>query len=162
MPIKTQRHAAILRLVRSQRVTSQEVLRELLAREGFDVAQPTLSRDIRQLGLVKASDEDGIAAYTVPVDVVDPTPTLRRLLPPLFLGADGVGNLLVLRTLTGGAQPIAVALDHEEWDEVVGTIAGDDTVLLILRKAAQRASVARRIEELAGLRPDDHEDDTTS
>ena len=151
MPIKTQRHAAILRLVRSQRVTSQEVLRELLAREGFDIAQPTLSRDIRQLGLVKVSDEEGVPAYTVPVDVVDPTPTLRRLLPPLFLGADGVGNLLVLRTLTGGAQPIAVALDHEEWDEVVGTIAGDDTVLLILRKPSQRAAVARRIEELAGL-----------
>ena len=162
MPIKTQRHAAILRLVRSQRVTSQEVLRELLAREGFDVAQPTLSRDIRQLGLVKASDEEGVAAYTVPVDVVDPTPTLRRLLPPLFLGADGVGNLLVLRTLTGGAQPIAVALDHEEWDEVVGTIAGDDTVLLVLRKASQRASVARRIEELAGLPIDGQVDDTTS
>lgn len=151
MPIKTQRHAAILRLVRSQRVSSQEVLRELLAREGFDVAQPTLSRDIRQLGLVKVPDDAGVAAYTVPVDVVDPTPTLRRLLPPLFIGADGVGNLLVLRTLTGGAQPIAVALDHEEWEEVVGTIAGDDTVLLILRKASHRASVARRIEELAGL-----------
>ena len=162
MPIKTQRHAAILRLVRSQRVTSQEVLRELLAREGFDIAQPTLSRDIRQLGLVKVPDDDGVAAYTVPVDVVDPTPALRRLLPPLFVGADGVGNLLVLRTLTGGAQPIAVALDHEDWDEVVGTIAGDDTILLILRKPSQRAAVARRIEELAGLRFDGQEDTTTS
>lgn len=151
MPIKPQRHAAILRLVRDHRVTSQEVLRELLSGEGFDVAQATLSRDIRELGLVKAPDQDGSLVYTVPVDIVDPTPTLRRLLPPLYLGADGVGNLLVLRTLTGGAQPIAVALDYEEWEEVVGTIAGDDTILLILRKASQRATIVRRIEDLAGL-----------
>lgn len=155
MPIKPQRHTAILRLVRSERVTSQEVLRELLAREGFEVGQATLSRDIRQLGLVKVPDEDGSPVYTVPPDVVDPTPNLRRLLPPLYIGADGVGNLLVLRTLTGGAQPVAVALDHEEWDEVVGTIAGDDTVLIILRKPAQRAAVVRRIEELAGLAEDE-------
>lgn len=151
MPIKTQRHAAILRLVRDQRITSQEVLRERLAHQGFEVAQATLSRDIRQLGLVKTADEDGTPVYTVPADVVDPTPDLRRLLPPLFISADGVDNLLVLRTLTGGAQPIAVALDHEEWPEVVGSIAGDDTVLLILRKAAHRDAVIRRIEELAGL-----------
>ena len=151
MPIKPQRHAAILRIVRNERVTSQEVLRELLSREGFDVAQATLSRDIRQLGLIKAPDEHGAPVYTVPLDVVDPTPTLRRLLPPLYIGADGVGNLLVLRTLTGGAQPIAVAIDHEEWDEVVGTIAGDDTILLILRNAAQRTRIIRRLEALAGL-----------
>ena len=151
MPIKTQRHTAILRLVREHRITSQEVLRERLADEGFDVAQATLSRDIRQLGLVKTADDDGTPVYTVPADVVDPTPDLRRLLPPLFLGADGVDNLLVLRTLTGGAQPIAVALDHEEWPEVVGSIAGDDTVLLILRKAAHRDAIIRRIEEIAGL-----------
>lgn len=151
MPIKTQRHAAILRLVRDRRVTSQEVLRELLADQGFPVAQATLSRDIRQLGLIKAPDDDGTPVYTVPSDIVDPTPDLRRLLPALFIATDGVDNLLVLRTLTGGAQPIAVALDHEEWPEIVGTVAGDDTVLIILRKAAHRRSITRRLEELAGI-----------
>ncbi|HUG39384.1 MAG TPA: arginine repressor [Longimicrobiales bacterium] len=155
MPIKPQRQAAILRLIRNTRVTSQETLRELLAAEGFDVAQATLSRDIRQLGLVKAPDDDGTPIYTVPADVVDPTPTLARLLPPLYLGADGVGNLLVVHTLTGGAQPIAVAIDHQEWDEVVGSIAGDDTILLILRKPAQRKTILRRIEEIAGIEDPD-------
>lgn len=148
--MKPQRHSAILDLVRSRRISSQEVLREMLAEEGIDVAQATLSRDIRELGLVKVPDETGGSVYTVPVDVTDPTPTLRRLLPALYLGADGVGNLLVVKTLTGGAQPIAVAIDWEEWPEVVGTVAGDDTILLILRSARSLRTVTRRLEDLAG------------
>lgn len=148
--MKPQRHAAILDLVRIQRIPSQEVLRERLAERGFEVAQATLSRDIRELGLVKMPGEDGGAIYTVPAHVTDPTPALSRLLPALFLGADGVGNLLVIKTLTGGAQPIAVAIDWLEWPEVVGTIAGDDQILLILREATQLPLVIERIEELAG------------
>jgi transcriptional regulator of arginine metabolism len=82
--------------------------------------------------------------------VTDPTPTLSRLLPALYLGADGVDNLLVVKTLIGGAQPVAVAIDWEEWPEVVGTIAGDDTILLILRSPDQLEIVTQRLEELAG------------
>jgi transcriptional regulator of arginine metabolism len=149
--LKPQRHAALLDIVRSHRVPSQEVLRELLAERGIEVAQATLSRDIRELGLIKAPDEEGGSLYTVPTHVTDPTPTLSRLLPALYLGADGVGNLLVVKTLTGGAQPIAVAIDWEEWPEVVGSIAGDDTILLILRDPAQLDSIRRRLEELAGI-----------
>ncbi|MEX2572383.1 MAG: arginine repressor [Gemmatimonadota bacterium] len=149
--LKPQRHAEILDIVRHARVHSQEVLRERLAERGFDVAQATLSRDIRELGLVKIPDEDGGSAYVVPAHVTDPTPTLARLLPALYLGADGVGNLLVVKTLTGGAQPIAVALDWEEWPEIVGTVAGDDTILVILREAGRLDSVSQRLQELAGL-----------
>jgi transcriptional regulator of arginine metabolism len=149
--VKPQRHAAILELVRERRVPSQEVLRELLAARGIEVAQATLSRDIRELGLVKVPDENGGSVYTLPAGVTDPTPTLARLLPSLYLGADGVGNLLVVKTLVGGAQPIAVGIDWEEWPEVVGTVAGDDTVLVILREAAHRERIVRRIEELAGV-----------
>lgn len=149
--MKPQRHAAILDIVRSEHVPSQEALRELLAARGFDVAQATLSRDIRELGLVKVPDENGGSHYTVPADVTDPTPTLSRLLPTLYLGADGVGNLLVIKTLIGGAQPVAVAIDWEEWPEVVGTIAGDDTILLILREPAHAALITERLEALAGI-----------
>lgn len=156
MAAKTQRQATILRLVRAHRVTSQEVLRQLLADEGIDVAQGTLSRDVRELGLVKVHEGDQGAAYTMPPDAADPTPSLTRLLPPLYVGLDGVDNLLVLHTVTGGAQPVAVALDHEEWDEVLGTIAGDDTILIILRHKKQRGPIARRLRTLAGLSPDDH------
>lgn len=151
--MKPQRHSAILDLVRSNHIPSQETLRELLVARGFDVAQATLSRDIRELGLVKVPDEDRGSVYIVPADVTDPTPTLSRLLPALYLGADGVDNLLVVKTLTGGAQPIAVALDWQEWPEVVGTVAGDDTILVILRKPDFLDAIARRLEELAGIEP---------
>ncbi|HET7275033.1 MAG TPA: hypothetical protein VFI91_07615 [Longimicrobiaceae bacterium] len=149
--MKPQRHAAILDVVRVERVSSQEMLRELLGMRGFDVAQATLSRDVRELGLIKVPDDTGGSVYMVPPHVTDPTPALRRLLPALFLGADGVGNLMVIKTLTGGAQPIAVAIDWEEWPEVVGTIAGDDSILLILREASHLASITRRLKDLAGI-----------
>lgn len=141
----------ILDLVRDGRITSQEALRERLLERGIEVAQATLSRDIRELGLAKMPDERGGASYTVPADVTDPTPTLSRLLPALYTGADGVGNLLVVKTLIGGAQPVAVALDWEEWPEVVGTVAGDDTILLILRSPDHLEPVTQRLEQLAGV-----------
>lgn len=149
--MKLQRHAAILDVVRAQRVSSQETLRELLCTRGFEVAQATLSRDVRELGLVKVPDDSGGSVYTIPGHAEDPTPALRRLLPALYVGVDGVGNLLVLKTLTGGAQPIAVAIDWEEWPEVVGTIAGDDSILLVLRAERHRAAVVQRLEGLAGI-----------
>ncbi len=127
------------------------MLRALLCSRGFEVAQATLSRDVRELGLIKVPDESGGSVYTIPAHITDPTPALRRLLPALYLGADGVGNLLILKTLAGGAQPIAVAIDWEEWPEVVGTVAGDDSILLILKDERHRASIVRRLQELAGF-----------
>jgi transcriptional regulator of arginine metabolism len=149
--VKQQRHSAILDVVRTERIPSQEVLREMLAVRGFEVAQATLSRDIRELGLVKVPDENSGSSYVVPAHVTQPTPTLTRLLPALYLGADGVDNLLVVKTLTGGAQPIAVAIDWEEWPEVVGTVAGDDTILIILRTGEHLPTITRRLEQLAGI-----------
>lgn len=151
--MKPQRHAVILELVRDSRISSQEVLRERLSERGIEVAQATLSRDIRELGLVKVPDENGGSLYQVPPGVTDPMPTLGRLMPSLYVGSDGVGNLLVVKTLIGGAQTIAVGIDWEEWPEVVGTIAGDDTVLIILRDPAKRDDIVRRLEDLAGIDP---------
>ena len=147
---KPERHAAVRALVREERVTSQEQLRELLVERGFDVTQATLSRDIRELRLVKVPDAEGIAHYTLPPEAWEHTPPLARLLPTLFTGAEGTGNLLVVRTLAGGAQAVAEALDWEEWPEVLGTLAGDDTILVILRKPDHLPVIQRRIEELAG------------
>lgn len=155
MASKPQRQTAILHLVRTRQVTSQNTLRELLIAEGFEVAQGTISRDIRELGLVKVQDHDGRSVYSVPADVVDPTPTLARLLPALFVDVEGVDNLLVIHTLTGGAQPVAVAIDHAEWDEVLGTIAGDDTILLILRHRKHLPTVTQRLRHIAGSGPDE-------
>lgn len=145
------RHAAIRELVREGRYSSQEELREALVGRDFDVTQATLSRDIRELRLLKVPDADGGAYYTLPPEAWDQTPRLERLLATLYVGSEGAGNLLVLKTLAGGAQPVAVAIDWEEWPEVLGTIAGDDTILVILRDAAQLRNIQKRIEELADI-----------
>ena len=144
---KAQRHAAIRTLVQEHRVGSQEQLRELLVARGFDVTQATLSRDIRELRLVKMPDAEGNTFYEMPE--TDQRPALARLLPTLFIGAEGTGNLLVVKTLAGGAQAVSEALDWEEWPEVLGTLAGDDTILVIVRDPAHMDAVQTRLENLA-------------
>ncbi len=148
---KRERHAAILDAIREHRVTSQEALRELLADEAIQVTQATLSRDIRELRLVKVPGAEGTPHYTLPEEWEN-TPPLESLLPTLFVSAEGTGNLLVIRTMTGGAQAVALAIDWEEWPEVLGTIAGDDTILVIARAEDQVPEVRARIEEIAGPR----------
>jgi transcriptional regulator of arginine metabolism len=148
VPSKTKRHAAILRLVREHDVYSQEELRELLVKEGFDVTQATLSRDIRELGLVKLPDAEGYGHYEPPVETILPAPPLSAMIPSLLLKAEGVGPLLVLSTPTGSASALAAALDHEEWPEVLGSIAGDDTLLIIARSIADRKKLERRVDQL--------------
>lgn len=149
MSAKRERHAAILDVIRSHRVTSQEELRELLQDVGIDVTQATVSRDIRELRLVKVPGAEGPAHYTLPEEW-ESTPPLETLLPTLFASAEGSGNLLVVKTMTGGAQAVALAIDWEEWPEVLGTLAGDDTILIICRDKRQVPQVRERIEAIAG------------
>ena len=146
---KRDRHARILELLKRHTVTSQEALRELLRDEGTDVTQATLSRDIRELRLVKVPAADGTSHYSVPEEW-DSTPPLESLLPTLFLSAEGVDNLLVVRTLKGGAQTVAAGIDWEEWPEVLGTLAGDDTILIVLRSGRQREALRERLASMAG------------
>ena len=150
--MKAKRHAAILKLVREHPIPSQERLRELLRKSGFDVTQATLSRDIRDLGLLKLQGSDGVHHYAAPPEEVQPPPMLSTFLPNLLLRVDGTGPLLVLRTPAGSASALAAALDHEDWPEVLGTVAGDDTLLIVARSAAARRRLARRIQELADAR----------
>jgi transcriptional regulator of arginine metabolism len=146
--VKTQRHAAILRIVREHRVPSQARLRELLARAGFHVTQATLSRDIHELGLAKVADPDGHQHYAGAPEAMLPAPSLETFLRSLLLKVEGVGPLLVLTTTTGSAGALAAALDHEEWQGIIGTIAGDDNLLVIARSAAARNHLARRFRGL--------------
>jgi transcriptional regulator of arginine metabolism len=151
MTKKHARQAAILEVVARHVVGSQEELRQLLLERGMDVTQATLSRDLRDLGLARVSTEDG-GRYVLPesLGVDEDKPLLGNLLPQLFSRIDGVGELVVLRTVRSGAQPIAEAIDQEEFDEVVGTIAGDDTILIVTRSAEARAALTARLLELAG------------
>lgn len=147
---KRARHAKVLEIIRQHRVASQEALREFLHAQGTEVTQATLSRDIRELRLVKVPDAEGASHYSLPEEW-ESTPPLQTLLPMLYQSAEGVGNFLVVKTLKGGAQAVALGIDWEEWPEVVGTLAGDDTILLIFRDADSVPVVKERLEHMAGV-----------
>jgi transcriptional regulator of arginine metabolism len=146
--MKLQRHAAILRVVRDRRIESQDDLREALVTEGFQVTQATLSRDIRELGLAKLVDPRGGAFYANPSDG-SLRPDLAQVLPTLLVSVDGAGHLLVLKTASGGAGAVGAALDQAGWSEIIGTIAGEDTILVVTRTSGMRKTVAARLEALA-------------
>lgn len=149
MSNKHHRQQAILQVISSHQVASQEELKEVLATRGLTVTQATLSRDLRELGVVRAHGEDG-SRYMLPEMVSDEAkPSLEGLLPQLFSRIDGVGELLVLHTLPSGAQPVAEALDAQGWPESIGTIAGENTVLIICRSQEARATLTARIVQLA-------------
>jgi transcriptional regulator of arginine metabolism len=145
---KLQRHAAILRVIKDRRIESQDELREALAGEGFAVTQATLSRDIRELGLAKLVDPQGGAFYANPSEG-QMRPDLGKVLPALLVSVEGAGPLLVLKTASGGAGAVGAAIDQAGWSEVIGTIAGEDTVLVITRSGRHRQAVAGRLESLA-------------
>ena len=138
----------MLRIIREHRIPHQEALRERLAAEGFPVAQATLSRDIRDLRLVKVVGADGKSHYTLPEEWESVAP-LDSILPTLFVSAEAVGNLIVVRTLSGAAQAVASGIDWEEFEGLAGTIAGDDTVLVIVRDEGAARDIATAIREMA-------------
>ena len=142
------RQKAILSLLDDGPIASQDELRRALRHRGFRVEQATLSRDIRDLGLVKTSD--GYQKIEIQA-VVDPAlPSASRLVREFVLNVKRAQNLLVIKTTVGSAQPVAAALDDEDWPEAVGSVAGDDTILIICpdKKAATRLE-ARTQELLA-------------
>lgn len=149
--MKTRRHDAILRLLRQHAVRSQEELRELLKDEGIDVTQATLSRDIRELGVIKTFGDDGSTSYQPSQDAPVLTPPLERLARTLLVSMDGVGPLLIIRTPAGSANALGSAIDSEGWPGVLGTIAGDDTILVIAQSDRARRAVRDRLRQLAGL-----------
>jgi transcriptional regulator of arginine metabolism len=112
------------------------------------VTQATLSRDIRELRLVKVPGADGSGHYSLPEEW-ESTPPLEALLPTLLQSVEGVDHLLVVRTLKGGAQTVAAGIDWEEWPEILGTLAGDDTILIILRDPSSLDAIRDRIERMA-------------
>ena len=146
---KRERKKAILDLIRTHRITSQKALRELLKEQRIEVTQATLSRDMTELRLIKVMGSDGGAHYALP-EGGEHTPSLESLLPTLFVSAESAGNLMVVRTMTGGAQAVGLAIDSEEWPELMGTIAGDDTVLLILRDPEQASAIQSRLDTMVG------------
>ena len=147
--MKQQRHATIKDILENTTVVNQDDLRKKLAARGFHVTQATLSRDIRALKLSK-----GPTGYTQgsfgSSNAEEEGPGTREVLRGFGLEVRQAQNLLVIITTTGGAQPVAAGIDYEDWPEVVGTIAGDDTVLVICGDEKRAGALRGRIEDYIG------------
>jgi transcriptional regulator of arginine metabolism len=144
---KRARQGRILEIVRRNRVGSQEELSVLLKREGAEVTQSTLSRDIRELGLVKIR-----GSYQISGEINSAPPpenAVRRALEQYVIHSGVSGNIVMLKTSPGNAHSIGVVLDAAQWPEVLGTVAGDDTVFVLLRHSRLGRKVLERIRELS-------------
>src|SRR5271154_5761395 len=144
---KALRQRAVLEALRQGPVANQEELQRALRKRGFKVGQATLSRDIRDLSLSKtaagyAPQGEGAAGLALP--------PVQRLVREFVLEVRPAQNLLVVKTIIGSAQPVAAALDEQEWEGVVGTIAGDDAILIVCPDKDAAKKVAVRIEEMIG------------
>jgi len=143
---KLSRQKAILELLDEGPIASQEELQKLLHRRGLDAGQATLSRDVRELGLVKSS-----GGYSLPgreTAAETDLPSVSRLVREFVTSVRAAENLLVTKTSIGSAQPVAAALDEEAWPEAIGTIAGDDTILIVCQDKRAAGRLAGRIQEM--------------
>jgi transcriptional regulator of arginine metabolism len=143
---KSLRQRGILELLKHGPVASQEDLQRALRKRGLKVGQATLSRDIRDLRLAKTSD--GYSLSEGNGSSSPALPPVSRLVREFVLEVRPAQNLLVIKTTVGSAQPVAAALDDEEWPEAVGTIAGDDTILIVCPDKEDAKKLAGRIEEM--------------
>ena len=151
--MKQLRHRAIRDLVATRPIRTQQELAAALRERGFRTTQATMSRDVAELGLVKAG-RDGMQAYAIPKRLVEAETSgedrLRSLLHDLPIEVREAGLLLVVRTLPGSAHAIAAALDRARWPEVAGSIAGDDTVFVACSDRSALRRVAARVRDYAG------------
>lgn len=144
---KQLRQETILRLVRQKPIVNQQVLQQELHKVGFEATQATLSRDLSELGLVKTAE-----GYKLPAQVLEPAHAtnseLRRMLREFMRDASAANNLLVVKTPTGSANALGIALDKAALPEIVGTVAGDDTILVVTRSAATARSLRKKFLHL--------------
>lgn len=143
------RQNAILRLVNENAIQTQEELSEKLRALGYDVTQATVSRDVKELGLVKAKNDNGIVCYRAEIraDSAD-VEALQSILRHSMVSVDYAENNVVINTLPGVAQAAAAAIDAMHWNGVLGTIAGDDTILMITRTSQAAVEVIQKLEKI--------------
>jgi len=151
--MKTKRQMKILEIVSKRPVFTQEELAEALRHEGINVTQATISRDIKELNLIKVPSGDGRAKYGLPSGtprtiIID---KLKRLLADCCLSIDASGNIIVVKTISGTAPGVGEALDELGMPEILGTVAGDNTVLVVARTPDKVAYVVSRLKDLAGM-----------
>lgn len=142
---KIQRQIKIRELITEHNIATQDELVQQLESLGFNVTQATISRDIKELELVKVPSDDQSYIYSLPADQrFNPLEKLKRLIMDAFVSIDYTSHFIVLKTLPGNAQAVGALIDNLEWDEIMGTICGDDTCLIICRAEEQTGEVKER------------------
>ncbi|MGH2740645.1 MAG: arginine repressor [Actinomycetota bacterium] len=153
--MKQRRQQAILELVRRESLPTQRAILDRLRDRGFDVTQPTVSRDLEDLGLARVRGTNGELRYAPPEQAGRPRrmAQLKRLLEEFALGMEPSGNLVLIRTPPGAANAVAEVLDEVAFEDIAGTVAGDDTILLVAREGVRGRTLVRRLERLVESRP---------
>lgn len=147
--MKAKRHLKIRELIANMEIDTQDELVEELRNAGFIVTQATVSRDIKELHLVKVPLEDGRYKYSLPADQkFNPLLKLERTLSDSFVSIDYTDNLIVLKTLPGNANAIGALIDNIQWKEIMGTICGDDTCLIICRTKNDSNEISKKFLEM--------------
>jgi len=141
---KLSRHAIIRDLVYEREIASQDELRRLLFRRGYRVTQATLSRDIHELGLAKTPEGYKLQSEETELSL----PSIERLIQTFVYDVKTALNQVIIKTSPGSAQPVSAAIDAEEWEEVVGTIGGDDTILAVTPDSRTAMKLAQRLRKL--------------
>lgn len=146
---KGQRHIKIRDIIMNNEVETQDELVDRLREAGFNVTQATVSRDIKELHLIKVPLVDGRYKYSMPAEQkFNPVQKLRRLLVDSFVSIDHADHFIVLKTLSGHANAVAELIDNLPWQEIMGTISGDNTILIICRSRDSSGEVVKRFMEM--------------
>ncbi|GAA4065912.1 transcriptional regulator AhrC/ArgR [Amphibacillus indicireducens] len=146
---KGQRHIKIREYINQHDVETQEELVDILRSEGYNVTQATISRDIKELHLIKVPTENGSYKYSLPADRrFNPLEKLKRLMQDSFVSIDKATHFLVLKTLPGNANALGTLIDHLQWDDILGTICGDDTILIICRNEDVTPEIEKKFLEM--------------
>jgi transcriptional regulator of arginine metabolism len=146
---KGQRHIKIREMISNHDIETQDDLVELLKKANFNVTQATVSRDIKELHLVKVPMNDGRYKYSLPADQrFNPLQKLKRTLTDSFISIDYADHLIIMKTLPGNANAIGALIDKLDWEDLMGTICGDDTILIICRSKEVSADVSQRFLDM--------------
>lgn len=146
---KAQRHIRIREIIGKNEIETQDELVDFLRDTGFNVTQATVSRDIKELSLIKVPLMDGRYKYSLPADQrYNPLQKLKRVLVDSFVSIDETENLIVIKTLPGNANTVGVLIDHLDWTEIMGNISGDDTILIICKEKEETPLIVKRLLDM--------------
>ena len=149
--MKKSRHEKIKSLITEHDVTTQEELLDLLRRDGYDVTQATVSRDIKRLGLIKALDENGKYRYCAPRPSSGTDSKFKNILAEAVVSSESAGNMVVVKTYSGMANAAAAAIDALASDRIIGSIAGDDTILIVTKNDGEAEDFAEILKDVTSL-----------